>query len=268
MLPSVARRALVDVDRVRRSAFALADDLPPFEGEEHRHRVHQILYAAEGALHLETDEGTWLLPAQRGAVIAAGVRHRTWATQPVLLRTVYLSPRVLSLEVRCRVFAASPLAREMILHAMRWGPDHPVRDPLALAYFRVLAGLAAEWIREGRDFHLPTPSSEELRRATQWLLAHLEDATVERAARAARLSLRTLSRRFREELSTTPRAWLRAARLLRAMDLLARPDARVTEVALAVGFESPSAFTAAFVELTGETPRAHRARRQSESARP
>lgn len=256
------------MDRVRLPAFALADDLPAFRGEDHRHRVHQILYAALGALHLETDEGTWLLPPQRAAVIAAGVRHRTSATQPVQLRTVYLSPRLLALDVRCRVFAASPLAREMILHAMRWGPERPRRDPLAEVYFRTLGGLAATWVAGGRDFHLPTPTSEELRRATAWLLAHVQDATVARAAKAAHLSVRTLTRRFGEELGTTPRAWLRAARLLRAMDLLARRHARVTEVALAVGFESPSAFTAAFVELTGETPRAYRARRQSESASP
>lgn len=256
------------MDQVRRPAFALADDLPPFRGDDHRHRVHQILYAAQGALHLETDEGTWLLPPQRAAIIAAGVKHRTSATQAVHLRTVYLSPRLLAIDVRCRVFAASPLAREMILHAMRWGPDRPRRDALADAYFRALGGLAATWIAEGRDFHLPTPGTEELRRATAWLLSHLEDATVEGAARAAHLSVRTLTRRFGDELGTTPRAFLRAARMLRAMDLLARRSARVTEVALAVGFESPSAFTAAFVDFAGETPRAYRARRQSESASP
>jgi AraC-like DNA-binding protein len=257
------KRPHVDVDRVRVPAFAVSDDLDPFEGDAHVHRVHQILYAAEGALHLETDEGSWLLPPQRGAVIAAGVRHRTSATQPVALRTVYLSRRLLSLDVSCRVFAASPLAREMILFAMRWGPDRGPRDPLAASFFRTLGGLAARWIEEGRDFHLPTPRSEDLRRATTWLLAHLEDATVEGAAKAARTSVRTLTRRFGDELQTTVRDWLRAARMLRAMDLLAQPDARVTEVALAVGFESPSAFTAAFVAFTGDTPRSYlRAKRR------
>jgi AraC-like DNA-binding protein len=51
----------------------------------------------------------------------------------------------------------------------------------------------------------------------------------------------------------TWRAWVRQARLTRAMELLGEGGA-VGEVADAVGFESPSAFTRAFKELTGELP--------------
>jgi hypothetical protein len=118
---STPRRPHVEVDRVKLSAFALADDLDAFEGDWHTHRFHQLLYAAEGALWLATDEGAWLLPPQRAAWISAGVRHRVTAPRPVALRTVYFGARTLPQPgFRCRVFAASPLLREMVLGAVRW----------------------------------------------------------------------------------------------------------------------------------------------------
>jgi AraC family transcriptional regulator len=47
---------------------------------------------------------------------------------------------------------------------------------------------------------------------------------------------------------------------MRATELLAEEGARVTGVALAVGFESPAAFSRAFEAFLGESPRDYRAR--------
>jgi AraC family transcriptional regulator len=44
----------------------------------------------------------------------------------------------------------------------------------------------------------------------------------------------------------------------RARELLARSGLSVTEVALAVGYETPSAFAAAFRAIVGVTPSAFR----------
>lgn len=252
----------VDVDAVPLEAFGLRDDRAPFEGTRHAHRFHQLLYAAEGALRLETDDAQWLLPPQRGAWITAGVGHRVSAMHPVALRTVYLSAMLANAPPwPCRVFAVPPLAREMIVHAMRWDHRRDADDALANAYFRALAGLATEWVEATRAFHLPVAKTPELKKATDYVLARLDrELSIEAVARAAATSVRTLTRRFADETQTTFRAFVAAARMLRAMDLLAAHEARVTDVALAVGFSSTSAFTAAFTEFAGETPTAYRAR--------
>ena len=66
-------------------------------------------------------------------------------------------------------------------------------------------------------------------------------------------SERTLARLFRSETGMTFAAWRQQLRLIRALELLAEGTA-VTEVALAVGFDSPSSFIAMFRRSLGTTP--------------
>jgi AraC family transcriptional regulator len=63
---------------------------------------------------------------------------------------------------------------------------------------------------------------------------------------------------FRQATGSTPYAWLVNLRIERARQLLAHPELPVTEIALAVGYETPSSFAAAFRKITGVTPSAFR----------
>lgn len=254
--------ARVEVDRSRAPAFGLADELAPFEPEPHAHAKHQILYVSAGILHLEVGPLQWVLPPQRAAFIRAGVEHAVSARGPVSLRTVYLAPRLTrGPGEACRVFPVGPLARELLLEAMRWGPDHDPRAALPRAFFRALTALCEEWTAAALPLRLPTARTPELRTAMQLTLEGLDTAlTIETVARASGLSVRSLSRRFADETGTSWRSFLRAARMMRAMELLSIPGARVTEVGLEVGFESPSAFSRAFEQFAGETPRDFRRR--------
>ena len=260
---------LVDVDAVADEAFGLAEDLDAFTSEEHQHDKHQLLYAASGTMTLATKGHRWLLPPQRAAWIAAGTPHVVASTTGIELRTVYFAKVIVPKRIAprggssCAVFGVTALAREMILHAMRWRPSRGAAaddDPTRIAYFRALAGLAIEWMAEAGPYALPRAKTEELARALRFIDENVADATVEAAAAAAGVSVRTLSRRFEEETETTFRSYLQAARMMRAMELLARPRASVSATAYAVGFQSAAAFTTAFAERCGETPSEYRER--------
>jgi len=265
---SLARLAF-DVDAVNLPAFGIEEDYGPLVSPWHGHNKHQLLYAAAGTLKLEVEGSQWLLPPHRAAWIGARVQHRVHAVSRFTLRTVYLSPRQTpSPPSACLVFAATPVAREMIRYAMRWGPDRHTHDATARAFFTALAALIDEWAQVALPFRLPTAQSPELGRAMQYAIDELSfTPTVEDAARRAGLSTRTLARRFADEAQTSWRQFLHHARLMRAMELLAVPGARVTETALAVGFDSPGAFTRAFEEFTGDKPKDYRERRSKQRGR-
>ncbi len=69
------------------------------------------------------------------------------------------------------------------------------------------------------------------------------------------MDVKTIQRHFSSELGMTFGQWRQQARLLAAMERLAVGD-KVIDVALAMGYDSPSAFTSMFKRQLGQTPAA------------
>ncbi len=76
-------------------------------------------------------------------------------------------------------------------------------------------------------------------------------------AREAGVSKFYLVRLFREAEGTTPWAYVRAARIRRAQEML-RGDLPLAEIALLAGFSDQSHFSRVFREATGKTPGQYR----------
>lgn len=167
-----------------------------------------------------------------------------------------------------RILEATPLLREMVIYAGRWSPLRGPQDATADAFFRALGALCAEWIERPLAARMPRGESPEVRAAVDYIRAHVADATLEGAARTARVSTRTLRRRLHDELGASFRELLGHARAIRALELLGDPARRVTDVALALGYDSLSAFTKTFASFAGETPSAYRARLKQSRAVP
>ncbi|SCD68099.1 Transcriptional regulator GlxA family, contains an amidase domain and an AraC-type DNA-binding HTH domain [Streptomyces sp. LcepLS] len=104
-----------------------------------------------------------------------------------------------------------------------------------------------------------TPRGAELEPLLAWLEAHLdEEVTVERMARQAGTSTRTLIRHFKEQTGTTPLRWLHRARVRRGQHLLETTGYSVERIAGQVGFGSAGAFRERFKRTTGVSPQGYR----------
>ncbi|MBO0677481.1 helix-turn-helix domain-containing protein [Mycolicibacterium sp. S2-37] len=79
-------------------------------------------------------------------------------------------------------------------------------------------------------------------------------------ARAAGVSRRTLARRFRDELGTTPMKWLTRQRIFLAMELLETTRETVEAITRRCGFESPATLRYHFVDQVGLSPTEYRSR--------
>lgn len=255
---TAARLRELGIENSRGPAFAYAEELPDVAYDFHVHRRHQLLYATRGVARLETRDALYLLPPQRAAWIPAGVRHATRVNGAQIL-SLYFERRLAPALREVRVFDVSPLLREMIVYARRWPLTSKGHGPAALTYFRALLGVSTELMQQQRAlYQLPRPASDMTARALDWMLAHVATADLTGAARHARTSPRTLRRRLESELGLHFRALLTQARMQRAVELLARSSRSVLEVAVEVGFQSQSAFTQAFRQSTGQTPRGFR----------
>jgi AraC-like DNA-binding protein len=96
-------------------------------------------------------------------------------------------------------------------------------------------------------------------RARAWIEDHLfEPFAIDALVRHLGASESTILRAFRKEMGVAPLAYLRRRRLEEAMQLLESGRYAVTEVATRVGYETPSAFAAAFRDQFRVAPSAVR----------
>ncbi|MFD2263683.1 helix-turn-helix domain-containing protein [Lacibacterium aquatile] len=215
-----------------------------------------LLFASAGAFRLEVGERFWLLPPQRAALIKTGTAVRVTTRGPATSSSVLFEAPFL--EADCRVFVIQPPLPEMIAYGMRW-PQEAAGSPEAERFFRALADVAIAMSQQPEETWLPRPRTPEMQRAVTATLETLgEPISQEEIAARAHLSPRTLARRFEEEMQTSWRDFRGRARMLRAAELLLASQEPITEIAFAVGFQSSSAFVAAFRNFFGTTPSAYR----------
>lgn len=246
----------------------------------HCHDLHQIEYAVNGVVEVETATAHYLLPPQQAAWIPAGLEHQATLNAGVRTIAVLFDPALLpgtgdradradrageadqaDRAGRARIIAVPPLIREMILYARRWPITGAARDPVADAFFRTLAHMVSEALDHEAPLGLPHSTDPIVAAAMSHTRAHLgTPITAGEVSRAIGVSERTLRRRFQAVVGQSWRSYLLQARLLRAMTLLAEPDRSVLDVSVAVGFDSVSAFTRAFTQRCGETPSSYRRR--------
>ena len=109
----------------------------------------------------------------------------------------------------------------------------------------------------------PAPSHGLPQRQVRRVIAYLSERLDQDVGLKALADLTSLSRShfctaFRIATGSTPYQQLTRLRVERARLLLGDPRASITDVALAVGYQTPSAFTAAFRRHTGVTPSSFR----------
>jgi AraC-like DNA-binding protein len=238
-------------DGVPRPVVARASDYPAgFRVAPHRHDRAQLVFASAGVMAVTTAAGTWVVPPQRAVWVPAATGHEIRMHGGVSLRTLYVAPGA-GLPETCRVITVSPLLRELILRAMEVPACYDETGPEG----RVMALILDELrLSAAAPLYLPRPSDRRLLRVTEALLEDPGDRRPLTAwAKQAGASPRTLARLFAKETGLGFRAWRQQARLLQALVGLAqgRP---VTVLALDLGYDSPSAFIAAFKRAFGVTP--------------
>jgi AraC-like DNA-binding protein len=221
----------------------------------HRHDWGQLVYASRGVMTVGTPAGTWVVPPLRAVWIPPGALHRIEMSGAVFMRTLYLAPGLPGLPARlpptCCVVQVSPLLRELVLHAVALAP----LDPAVPEHARLVDFLLDQLETVPTvPLSLPMPGDPRALRVAEALREHPADPrTLAALARSAGASKRTLERVFRRETGLSFGRWRQQLRLLEALRMLAAGRA-VTDVALDVGYESPSAFITMFKGALGTTP--------------
>jgi len=218
----------------------------------HTHDDHQLAWAASGVLTVVTDDGTWVLPSTRALWIPAGTEHETIAEGSTSMKSLYLSGDRCAIGwARPQPLAVSPLLAQLINYLAGATLDPRRRARAEAVLLDLLEPVATAAIEA------PMPQD---RRAHDVASALRENPADPRSlaewGRAVGASARTLARAFHADTGLGFDRWRTLTRLQAALHQLAA-GTPVTNVARHVGYQTTSAFVAAFRRETGLTPGAY-----------
>ena len=256
-------RALRNIEELRRlydsdtPVLAYAFKRQTVEGwtPEHSHLRGQLVALTQGLIIVEAGSERWMFPSQRCAWIPPNCKHAARSVGDNAGSMVDLSPEM------CRglpktpcLFNSSELLFAIVHRMVGWD----FRQPLDPAKKRLIATLRDE-IRQPdqQPLRLTIPREERLARVADALLDDVgDDRTLDAWAQVAGMARRTFMRAFSAQAGMSFGRWRQQARLFAALEMLAQKKS-VTEVAIAVGYDSVSAFIELFRTMLGTTPQTY-----------
>lgn len=221
----------------------------------HSHARGQLFALTSGVLVVEAASGRWMFPSQRCAWIPPGCEHAARSSGGVAGSMVYLSPKTCcGLPQTPCLLGSSELLFAIVRRVMTW----PLSQEVDPAQKRLITVLRDE-IREPQQqpLHVLIPREERLAAVARALLDDVSDnRTLDEWGRYAGMSRRSFMRAFSAEVGMTFGRWRQQARLLAAVEMIAAGKS-VTETAIAVGYDSVSAFIEMFRTTLGTTPQTY-----------
>jgi transcriptional regulator GlxA family with amidase domain len=146
---------------------------------------------------------------------------------------------------------------DLCLHLIR--ADHGAVAANTVARLAVVAPVRPGGQAQFINAPLPTENGTTLADTRAWVLRRLaEPLTLADLATHARVSVRTLTRRFRTETGESPLQWLLHQRVEQARELLEATDLPLTRVAHLSGIASIESLRQHIIRRTGLTPSAYR----------
>jgi AraC-like DNA-binding protein len=240
-------------DRTALPVTALAEDYP--DGSTtvlHQHPNGQLIHAVSGVMIVSAERGQWIVPPTRGLWIPPATLHSTRMVGAVQMRTAFIRPDAApALPDNCAVLQVSALLRELILAAidieLPYTPDSRAGHITQLMLDEVQQ-------QPTLPLYLPLPTDRRLRRICDAIGATPHDnTTLTGWAHTLGVDPKTIQRSFQRETGMTFGQWRTQARLLIALERLAAGD-RVLDIAIELGYESPTAFATMFRKQFGVAP--------------
>jgi len=171
---------------------------------------------------------------------------------------VRLDPDVLFVDDGDVLTAAGAAAGiDLCLHLVR--TDHGVEVANRVARFCVVPPHRDGGQRQFVDRAVPAAETASTAPGRAWALEHLgERLSLSELARRSNMSVRTFTRRFREETGTSPTRWLLGQRVDQARRLLEVTDLPVEVIATEVGLGTAAGMRQHLRRLVGVSPSAYR----------
>lgn len=145
-------------------------------------------------------------------------------------------------------------AFERLIDLLNYPSDIEFLSPLIQQeiYYRLLSAQQGHKLRQ---LVLNGSHTHRIAQATDWLKAHLEEPVIiEDLASRCGMSVSGFHQHFKEITQLSPLQYQKSLRLMKARQLIQLGEAQVSQIAMQVGYESPSQFSREYKRLFGVSP--------------
>jgi len=218
----------------------------------HNHIRAQLLYSTHGTLQVSVQNRQWLITPHTGIWIRPGQDHEVIANDAAQYRSVYIVPDIAnSLTISSRIVTLKPLLRELINESACFGSQYMKNTPE-----HRLIGVLHDNLKSLPDdtCQIQIPSDRRLRKICLRILQNPKnDISLSQWCANSGTCERTIARLFRKQTGCSFTVWRQRVYVSYAIEKI-RSGQSITTVALDLGYNSPSAFTAMFKRVLGITP--------------
>ena len=223
----------------------------------HKHSHGHLIYANSGLLRVEAESGQWLVPPTAAVWLRSGVPHRLVVPVALQAHGLFVREDVCArLPATDCVVHVSGLVRELIMALARADKRTTYSERMRLFGALLIEELHTQPVL---PLHLPWPTGgaeSPMQHVCQALLDNpCEAATATEWAGRLAMGDKTFHRRFLQSTGMTFGKWRRQLRLMLSLPLLMQ-GTPITQVALASGYDSHSAYSTAFSKQFGQPPSA------------
>ncbi len=245
---------LLDLKSLPREVFVRQQYMPPRHTfPTHHHMWHQFLYASSGVLIVDIIGERLFIPPENAVWLPSGCQHSVSTEYGAELKSLYINATYQQLPTdKSLVLKISPIIKALITEVSTFDVKYSTSGYEAQVISLMLSTLPR--LKHVTD-HLPWPTSVELLKMCNQLYEQPGGKqTTQMLAEHLAMSKRTLERKFHRETGMTIQAWSLRLRFLKAIELLTAGHS-ITNIALDLGYSSPSPFIYMFRNISGMSPR-------------
>lgn len=217
-----------------------------------RSEMARLVFPAMGVLIVSSPMGNWVVSSSHAIWLAPNIEHDIRILGSVRMKSFYFDPvSATNLPEHSCVLTVSPLLREVI-RTLAESPGGVGRCRRTLLMGELMLEKVAN--RLPSTIHLPEPHDPRLAAICEHIqLAPDNMKTLQQYADELGCSARTLHRLFLEEMGMSFTVWRHHAKLLLALKWLTQGRS-ILSIALDLGYQNQSAFTAMFRKYLGTSP--------------
>jgi AraC-like DNA-binding protein len=222
----------------------------------HKHNKGQLTYVDGGIAYVHIEGKILVIPARHYLWLPPRLLHfLTVRSSATAIRNLYFSIEDQNpFYKRMGIYPVDSLLHEMLLFTERvnWEVD---KNDNHYIFLKALLNVLPEISNNILHTVLPVTRNERLLPILKFMEAHIsEDINLAKISKEFAISERSLSRVFQAELSISFLQYLKQLRMVRAVELMLQTGLTLSEIAYETGYQSISAFSNTFFQLTKVRP--------------